>query len=130
MNSCSQATAPARLIYVVDDEQLMLEIAEVALMGLGYSLKKFSDPSIAYSAFAGESEKPALLLTDYAMGEMNGLELSEKCKAAHPNLKILMVSGTVGEEIASDSLVRLDGFLSKPYHPRVLIDTIQGLLSE
>lgn len=116
------------LIYIVDDEHLMLDMAEVALLGEGYELKKFSNPAEAFTAFTSEASKPALLLTDYAMLPLNGLELSQKCKAAHPDLKILMVSGTVSEDIARGSEVRLDAFVAKPYQPAALATKVRALL--
>jgi DNA-binding NtrC family response regulator len=69
-----------KLIYLVDDEDLLLEMAAVALQHDGYELKKFQDPEAAYASFANEAAKPSLLLTDYAMESMTGVELSEKCK--------------------------------------------------
>ena len=107
---------------------MLLDMAEVSLLGEGYQLKKFSDPAAAFSSFTSEPSKPALLLTDYAMTPWNGLELSEKCKAAHPSLKILMVSGTVTEDIARGTNVRLDGFIAKPYLPSTLAHTVRALL--
>src|SRR5205085_6261527 len=92
-----------RLIYLVDDEAVLLELAEVALLPDGYELKKFQSPEAALESFGRESRKPSLLLTDYAMGSMTGLELSAKCKSAHPALKILMVSGTAGPDVLRQS---------------------------
>jgi DNA-binding response OmpR family regulator len=122
------ADASATLIYVVDDEQLMVEMAEVALLGQGYQLKKFTDPADAFAAFTAEPSKPTLLLTDYAMMPWNGLELSARCKAAHPSLKILMLSGTVTEDVARGTDVHLDAFIPKPYPPAKLADTVRSLL--
>src|SRR6188768_3927565 len=87
------------LIYLVDDEESSLLLAEVALLADGYELKKFQDPEEALEAFTRELRKPSLLLTDYSMGTMTGMELSTKCKSAHPGLKILMVSGTESPEV-------------------------------
>jgi len=129
MNDSHATSALSALIYLVDDEELMLDIAEVALMGNGYRLKRFNDPAAAYQSFEQEKPKPTLLLTDYQMQPINGLELSEKCKAASPDLKILMLSGTVGEEITRESKVRLDGFIAKPYAAATLARTVGSLLS-
>jgi CheY-like chemotaxis protein len=116
------------LIYLVDDEQLMLDLAEVALLGKGYDIRKFSDPAQAFAAFASEPAKPSLLLTDFAMTPLNGLELSEKCREACPDLKILMLSGSITEEVATRSPVRLDGFIAKPYQPSTLAQRVETLL--
>ena len=125
------ATVPApdeRLIYVVDDEQDLLDLAEVSLLAGGYELKKFQNPEEAFESFAREPRKPSLLLTDFAMGSMTGLELSAKCKSAHPGLKILMVSGTAGPEILATSPDTVDQFMPKPYRPSELARSVRALL--
>src|SRR5438045_2517501 len=104
-----------RLIYLVDDEELLLDLAEESLLADGYALKKFQDPQTAFDAFTREPRKPRLLLTDYAMGLMNGIELSTKCKSAHPSLKILMVSGTAGPDVVREAPGTVDKFMPKPY---------------
>ena len=125
------ATTPApdeRLIYLVDDELDLLDLAEVSLMAGGYELKKFQNPTEALESFARETRKPSLLLTDFAMGSMNGLELSEKCKSACPGLKILMVSGTAGPEVLVESPGTVDQFMPKPYRPSELARSVRTLL--
>jgi DNA-binding NtrC family response regulator len=116
------------LIYLVDDEETLLDLAEVALLADGYELKKFQNPETALESFAREPRKPSLLLTDYAMGSMTGLELSTRCKSAHPGLKILMVSGTAGPEVLHQAPGTVDYFLSKPYKPAELASTVRALL--
>ena len=117
------------LIYLVDDEELLLDIAEFALLADGYQLKKFHDPKTAFESFTRELHKPSLLLTDYAMGSMNGIELSIKCKSAHPALKVLLVSGTAGSEIPPQFSVTVDKFMPKPYEPGELASTVRSLLA-
>ena len=116
------------LIYLVDDEELLLDMAEFALQPHGYALRRFQDPEAALDAMRQEPTKPALLLTDYAMDAMNGIELSVKCKASHPGLKILLVSGTAGPEIVSQSPGTVDRFMPKPYSPTELVNTVRSLL--
>ena len=119
-----------RLIYLVDDEEILLELAEVTLLADGYALKKFQNPQTAFESFKQEARKPFLLLTDYAMDSMNGMELSAKCKSAHPALKILMVSGTAGPEVAHEAPGTVDRFLTKPYMPAELAHTVRSLLED
>lgn len=127
----SPAARTRHLIYLVDDEDLLLDMAEVALMGSDrYALKRFHDAETALQAFAEETDKPDLLLTDYAMGAMNGLELSERCKGAHPPLKIVMVSGTAGPQIIENASIKVDCFLAKPYKPTELAETVRALLND
>lgn len=117
-----------RLIYLVDDEEDLLDLAEVSLLAGGYELKKFPNAEAALESFGREPRKPSLLLTDFAMGSMNGLQLSEKCKSACPGLKILMVSGTAGPEILVQSPGTVDEFMPKPYRPSELARSVRTLL--
>ena len=124
-------TGPSKkpLIYIVDDEALLLDLGEVSLQPDGYSVKKFQDPEEALKSFLQEKSKPALLITDYAMGKMNGLELIEKCKQAHPDLKAMLISGTAGAEIVLNAPVKVERFLGKPYQPAILLETVRQILA-
>ncbi len=124
---------PARkkgpLIYLVDDQPVLLDLAELSLQADGYDFKKFLDPESALESFLKARIKPALLITDYAMGKMNGLELIEKCKAVKPDLKSILISGTAGAEIVLDSPVRIDRFMGKPYQPANLAELVRRILA-
>jgi len=118
------------LIYIIDDQPMLLDLAEMSLQSGNYSIKKFDDPERALGAFMKARTKPALLITDYAMGKMNGLELIERCKAAYPGLKTLLISGTAGAEIVLGSAVKVDRFMGKPYQPANLADLVRLVLSQ
>lgn len=123
------ATSRQPLLYLVDDEELTLDVAEATLTPEGFRVKKFHDPEAALKDFRQAKFKPELLVTDYAMGKMNGLELIEKCKAAHPSLKTLLVSGMAGAEIMMGAPVQADRFLAKPYPAPALVETVRDLLA-
>jgi DNA-binding NtrC family response regulator len=107
-----------------------LELATFILEPLGYRLKTFRDPDVAFQEFRSADNRPQLLITDYAMHPMSGMELLKKCKVADPKLKTLLVSGTVGEDIYRDSPIKPDRFLAKPYHAKELSDLVQSLLGK
>jgi|SRR5579862_4332515 len=117
------------LVYVVDDEPMLLELATVILEPLGHQICTFRDPESALAAFARAQPRPDLLITDYAMHSMNGMELIEECRRLEPNQKILLISGTVGVEIYHGKSCKPDEFLAKPYHARQLIDLVTAMLS-
>lgn len=115
-------------VYLVDDEPTLLELAEAALQPLGFALRKFSSPKEALASFRKARSKPALLVTDYALGPMNGLELIERCRRLHPGLKVIMVSGHAVAEIALAAPAAVDRFLAKPYAPETLAGLARELL--
>jgi two-component system cell cycle sensor histidine kinase/response regulator CckA len=117
------------LIFVVDDEPMLLELATVILQPLGYSLRTFRDPDSAIESFAAADPAPELIITDYAMHTKNGMDLIHECRRLKPQQKIILVSGTVSQDVYRDSAIKPDLFLAKPYHPKQLVDAIETVLS-
>jgi CheY-like chemotaxis protein len=131
--SRSGDTQPAKnskpLIYVVDDEPMLLELASAILEPQGYQIQVFRDPEVALQTFTAAAPRPDLLITDYAMHTMNGMELIEQFRRLNPRQKILLVSGTVAEDIYDTSQVKPDRFLAKPYQAPQLVDLVKELLA-
>src|ERR1044071_6412457 len=101
------------LIYVVDDEVMLLELASIILEPRGYVVRTFRDPTAALKAFTNADPRPSLLITDYAMHQMNGLALMAACRRVEPGQKVLLISGTVDEDIYQNSSCKPDGFVAK-----------------
>jgi CheY-like chemotaxis protein len=117
------------LIFVVDDEPMLLELATVILEPQGFTVKSFRDPELAVDAFNKASPKPDLVITDYAMHSMNGMQLVEQIHRLEPRQKILLVSGTVGEEVFRESPAQPDMFLAKPYQAHQLTEAVKSLIN-
>lgn len=116
------------LVFVVDDEPMLLELAAIILEPQGYVLKTFRDPAAAVEAYTRSSPRPDVVITDYAMHSMNGMQLVEKIHRLEPRQKILLVSGTVGEEIFGTSPAKPDMFLAKPYQAHQLTEAVKALI--
>ena len=127
-NEAKHAANSGPLIYVVDDEPMLLELAAVILEPQGFNLQTFRDPEMALETFDAARPRPDLLITDYAMHHMNGMQLIEKFRNLEPRLKILLVSGTVGEDIYQNSRTKPDKFLAKPYQSNDLSVAVKALL--
>lgn len=118
------------MIYVVDDEPMLLEMAAVILEPLGYKVKTFRDGESAVEAFTSARPKPALIITDFQMHIMSGLALIEACRRIQPRQKILLVSGTVDERIYRNAASKPDRFLAKPYQAKQLESAVKSLLGD
>ena len=118
------------LLYVVDDEPMLLELASVILEPEGYRIKTFRDPEMALKSFGAANPRPDLLITDYAMHTMTGMQLIEQFRKLEPTQRILLVSGTVAEDIYRESDVKPDYFLAKPYQASQLLEIVATLLQK
>jgi CheY-like chemotaxis protein len=115
-------------IFVVDDEPILLELAEKVLSGLECEIQTFTNPEIALQQYSSGENPPDVLITDFAMHEMNGLALIRACRRLNPQQKIILVSGTVDESVFNGTGVKPDRFLAKPYEPAVLTGMVRELL--
>jgi CheY-like chemotaxis protein len=130
MSSRSQSSKEAdssSTIFVVDDEPMLLDLASAILEPLGFKVQTFRDPKKALGEFS--AAKPVAVVTDYAMGAMNGLDFARECRRVNPRQKILLLSGTVDATIYDDSAVKPDRFLAKPYQVRDFIAALQELVA-
>jgi CheY-like chemotaxis protein len=114
------------IVFVVDDEPMLLELAEAVLRPLGYQVRTFRDPEQALKEFP--IAKPDVVITDYAMGRMSGMDLIRECRRLNPNQKMILLSGTVDEHVFADAPVKPDQFLTKPYQIQELADRIRSLI--
>jgi len=121
----SHADGPPAMIFVVDDEPMLLDLATTILQPLGFTVRTFRDPKEALAEYP--AAKPAIVVTDYAMGGMNGLDLVRECKRINPRQKTILLSGTVDENIFANAQSKPDRFLAKPYQIRDFVESIQEL---
>lgn len=115
-----------RLIFMVDDEPMLLELTKAILTK--YRVETFRSGEAALEAYSGSPSLPDLVITDYAMGGMNGLELLAACRRLNPRQKALLLSGTVEEDLNLQAPSPADAFLAKPYQPRDLVEVVESLL--
>lgn len=125
LSKANNKTDQRPTIFVVDDEPMLLDLAAAILEPLGYDVRTFRDPHAALAEFA--KAKPAVVVTDYAMGGMSGMEFIHECKRVNPGQKTMLVSGTVDEQIYADESARPDTFLAKPYQVSDFIESVQKL---
>lgn len=81
-----------RVVFVVDDEPLVLRAVHRALRPLGLETRLFERPSLAIASCAELS--PELVMADYRMPEMNGLELLAAIRALVPGVVAILYTGT------------------------------------
>jgi DNA-binding NtrC family response regulator len=126
----SDGTDLRPVVFVVDDEPMLLELNAIILEPLGFRVRTFRDPVTAVRAFSLSDPHPVLIVTDYAMHTMNGMDLITACRRLSPGQKIIMVSGTVDESIFRHATDKPNRFLAKPYQAKQLADLVQAVLAE
>jgi CheY-like chemotaxis protein len=126
MNATGTESKP--LVFIVDDEALLVQLAETVLSDAGYATKTFLDPVEALRAVRDDGERPVLLVTEFVMGSMTGLELIDECKRLLPSLRTILLSGTVNESQLMAYTVQPDQFITKPYRVGAFVQAVKELL--
>ncbi len=121
--------ASKQRILVVDDEHSIANSLSWVLNKEGF------DTRAAYSGeeavVTAESFLPNALICDVLMAGISGIEAATRIREKLPSCKILIISGHVPTpdlaENGSGKRHQFD-FLSKPVHPRVLLEKLHALL--
>lgn len=115
-------------ILVVDDEYLVADILGYALEDEGFMVVKASNGQKGLEVL--ERERPALIITDFMMPVMDGLEFARavRAKPAVSHLPIILVSGAQAH-IGMERSDLFDAVLNKPFNIDLVIATIRDLLA-
>lgn len=124
------ALPPARgeQLLVVDDEVGLLAMVKTTLETFGYRVLTASDGLEALSILEKSAHSIDLVLTDWQMPLMSGTELIRKIKAAHPKMRIVIVTGSAGMGDGFGGLP-IESVLRKPYSTEAMLRTIRDALA-
>ncbi len=122
--------AARKRILMVDDEAAILAVLEEYLRQIG--MFEWQTARNGYEAgLKTQSFRPHLLLTDYNLGDITGVQVAESVRAT-PELadtRIMVVSGYLTEaDVPALRAKGIDAFLRKPFTFEQVRDTILRLL--
>ena len=122
---------PKQTILVVDDETHIAHVVSLKLEQSGLRVVTASDGEEGFEAAV--RERPDLVVTDFQMPVMTGLELSWKLRE-HPataHIPVLVVTAR-GHLLTDEDLARTNvkGVMCKPFSPRHLLEKVRELLGE
>jgi len=117
------------VILVVDDEAHILHVVSLKLSKAGFEVITAEDGEEGLAV--ATEHQPDLIITDYQMPFMTGLELCIELKKQEETRDIpaLMLTAR-GFSLASDDLdqTNIAGVISKPFSPREILDQVQNLI--
>ena len=119
----------AKTILVADDESHILHVVSLKLINAGFRVITARDGAEAFDLAV--QEHPDLLITDYHMPHLSGLELCRKLKQTAQTATIPAIMLTARgydlepADTAQSGILRM---LSKPFSPRQLLSTVNEVL--
>jgi DNA-binding NtrC family response regulator len=130
-NTSTDTTAfdePHGTVMVVDDDPAVLETLELALSCQGHQVVTAESGRAAIEV--ARCSDVDLVLTDFRMGDMDGLETMRAIKALKPETRVMIITGFASEEM-EDELRRSGavGIVIKPFGLEDLYSAVRRALA-
>jgi signal transduction histidine kinase len=122
-----QRTTPVRVL-LVDDEPAIVSVFTKALARGGFTVTSFTRPEEALAAVVRNPAGFDVVVTDYRMPGMLGLDLSRELRRLAPELPIVLISGNLDEDVLAQAMAAgITRHLGKPCTPAALIALLDEL---
>ena len=118
-----------QLMSVVDDEHDIMSLFSDALSEIGdASVYGFIDSTLALEHFKLHQLDYSLIISDYRMPTMDGIELLKKVKAINSSVKTILISAFDIDDKLFEECKCIDKILQKPITIPELINEVEVLL--
>ena len=116
-------------VMIVDDSTFMRMMLKDILAQAGF--KHAVEAKTAGEALIFQRvERPAVILLDLTMPDMDGLEALTKMKNHDPDAKVIMCSSMGQEEVIKECFEKgADDFILKPFKPERIIQALTQFIS-
>jgi two-component system, cell cycle sensor histidine kinase and response regulator CckA len=124
------AVAGKGCVLVIDDEDMVRQVASRMLTALGYRPVCLAGSREAIEHCRAHRTEADIVLLDLVMPDMSGKECFEALQQVNPNLKVIVSSG-YGRDATVEALLAAGAkaFLPKPYRPSQLSEALATALS-
>ncbi len=118
------------LILLVEDDQAVRNVTQAILEALKYKVITATNGQEALVLYNQHRDKVALVLTDLAMPEMDGLSLAQRLREQNPEVAIIAMTGYPQETETKELLAQgIIAWLQKPLSVKTLAQTVRQALS-
>lgn len=115
-------------VLIADDEQVIVELASLLLKKRGFEVLTAYNGVECLDVVS--QHQPAVVLLDYMMPVMNGLDALKKIRVDHPDSYVIMFTGKGSEEVAVQLMkAGAVDYLQKPFYNQNLLDRLDSVLS-
>jgi PAS domain S-box-containing protein len=118
-------------VLCIDDEESLVLVARRRLEALGYRVTTVTDPHRAIELVRDPGNAFDIVLTDYLMPRLTGLDVAAEISRLAPDLPIVLVTGYL--EDLDDDRLRAAGIrrlAKKPLTARQLAEVVRGALDQ
>lgn len=116
-------------ILIVDDEPLVLSVAQNILEDFGYKVMPVPDPREALTMYQEQQQDIDLVILDLIMPQMGGMECLDELLKINPGVKVILTSGySLNGQGKEATRPELRGFIRKPFQVADLLTAVRKAL--
>ncbi len=118
-------------IVIVDDDKIVLDSLKTLFEIEGIKNTLFFDSSIkAYKFLKNKQNKPKVVISDFIMPKLNGIEFLTKVKALYDDISLILLTGYADKENAIKAINELEiyKYIEKPWDNDNLILNIKNAI--
>jgi DNA-binding NtrC family response regulator len=120
--------AAAQLLLLVEDETMILNLLQEALMEAGYEVVVARDGARALEELEADADRFRGIITDIRLGSgPDGWEVGHRARELSPHIQVVYMSGDSGHEWASQGVPN-SLMVSKPFAVAQVVTAISTLL--
>lgn len=118
-------------ILFVDDEFSIAESTKMLLEKIGYTVREFTNPLEALSAFKSSPDSFDLVISDVTMPKMNGVDLSKNLRKVRPDIPVIICTGHSSHMDEEKALkLNINAYTMKPVTASQIAVLIRRVLAD
>jgi len=102
-------------VLIIDDEKDVLDTSRLALEYLGYKVLTANTGMEAISIVEAAGEDIDLAILDIGLPDIMGDKVCQRIQELRPNIKVVVSTGYMVEDISDDMKIKAQGFIQKPF---------------
>ena len=119
-----------KMILLIDDEEMVLDVGSQLLSRLGYSVLTATSGAEAIDLYEEHKDHVQLIILDLCMPDMDGKQTYLYLKGLNPCIKVLLTTGLSMDGPAKEMLANgCNGFIQKPYRMSELSTKVSEILA-
>ncbi|MFH0975294.1 MAG: PAS domain S-box protein [Spirochaetota bacterium] len=117
-------------ILLIDDEEIIIKTLSTILGELGYQVKAFTDCLEALDEYKNNSAGYDLIITDYSMPHMTGIEMLKEIKEIKKDIPVILTSGYLDKAMEENALKEgVSLVLAKPISTFQIADAVRKAMA-
>lgn len=116
-------------VLIVDDEEDIANLLKECVINLGYEAESFTDPRLAYNHFSADPGRFHLILTDFRMPGLSGIDLANKIREIDITTKIILITAFNISTVINSSRYKI-AKINQVLHKPIKLSIVKRLVEE